>query len=104
LAKQYALDGIMVGRGIFKDPFVFSAQDSWQTFTPTQKLEMYKDHVELFQETWQTGERPVPTLNKFCKMYVQGFDGAKELRENLMAADSVPDLLQKLRAALNESS
>jgi hypothetical protein len=37
-------------------------------------------------------------------MYVQGFDGAKELRENLMAADSVPDLLQKLRAALNESS
>ena len=38
-------------------------------------------------------ERAIHTLNKFCKIYVNGFDGAKELRETLMAANSTDELL-----------
>ncbi len=39
------------------------------------------------------------TLNKFCKVYISGFDGAKELREQLMHCQSTDELLGKLAAA-----
>ncbi len=99
LAKKYGLDGIMVGRGIFHDPFVFSAKSEWENYTREQRIELYKKQVTMFAETWPNGERNIQTLNKFCKVYINGFDGAKELREQLMKAGSAEALLQILNAA-----
>lgn len=99
LAKQYGLDGIMVGRGIFHDPFVFSANSEWANYTHQQRIDLYKKQVSLFGQTWRSGERNIQTLNKFCKVYINGFDGAKELREQLMQADSAEALLTILNAA-----
>jgi tRNA-dihydrouridine synthase len=96
LAKQYKLDGIMIGRGIFDDPYAFSSKSPWHEMTERQKLDLYTKHVKLFAKTWPNGERKLHTLNKFCKIYVNGFDGAKELREQLMAAKSTDELLQNL--------
>lgn len=96
LAKEHGLDGIMIGRGVFHDPFVFALDSPWETWTPEQKKELYKKHVQLFADTWQNNERKLVTLNKFCKIYINGFDGAKELREKLMVADSADLLLQIL--------
>jgi tRNA-dihydrouridine synthase len=98
LAKQYGLDGIMIGRGVFHDPFVFADTSPWASYTKAQRIGLYRHHVELFAETWQHNERPTQTLNKFCKIYIQGFDGAKELRERLMAANSTGELLGILSA------
>lgn len=97
LAEQYGLDGIMIGRGVFQDPFVFAEQSPWSSITKEQKIELYTKHVKLFVDTWQAGERPVHTLNKFCKIYINGFDGAKELREQLMAAQHTDELLSLLQ-------
>jgi tRNA-dihydrouridine synthase len=98
LAKKHGLDGIMIGRGVFHDPYVFAANDlggsPWDAIAPADRIVLYRRHVELFQNTWQHNERPVRTLNKFCKIYVNGFDGARELRDELMAADSTEQLLQ----------
>jgi tRNA-dihydrouridine synthase len=94
LTGRYGLDGIMVGRGIFHDPFVFSGNPT--ELSEIERRDLYRRHVELFATTWQPGERPIKTLNKFCKMYIQGFDGAKELRERLMAANSTDELLNLL--------
>lgn len=96
LAEQYSLDGIMIGRGIFEDPFVFAQQSPWANYTKQQKMDLYRKHVELFAKTWQNGERRLHTLNKFCKVYINGFDGAKELREQLMNAQSTEELLSLL--------
>lgn len=96
LAQQHKLDGIMIGRGIFHDPFAFAQDSPWSQYTPEQKLALYRKHVKLFAETWQEGERPIHTLNKFCKTYISGFDGAKELREKLMNAHSADELLALL--------
>lgn len=92
LAEQYKLDGIMIGRGIFEDPFVFAKKSPWQDYTRQEKLDLFKSHIELFAKTWQNNERRLHTLNKFCKIYVNGFDGAKELREKFMAAQSLDEL------------
>ena len=37
---------------------------------------------------------PIQVLNKFCKIYISGFDSAKELRERLMASKSADELLK----------
>lgn len=98
-AEQYELDGIMIGRGIFHDPYLFAEQSPWSGFSAEQRVDLYKKHVQLFANTWQARERAVHTLNRFCKVYIQSFDGAKELREHLMAANSTDELL----AILNQT-
>lgn len=100
LAAKYNLDGIMIGRGIFQDPFAFAARSLWTTYTREQKLTMYARHVHLFTQTWQPSDQSIHTLNKFCKIYVNGFDGAKELRERFMNAKSAPELLHFVEDAL----
>lgn len=93
LAKQHVLDGVMIGRGVFNDPYIFAAQSGWSICTPQDKMALFRRHIELFAATWQHGERPVYTLNKFCKLYIQGFDGAAALRAELMSAGSTEELL-----------
>lgn len=96
LASQYGLDGIMIGRGIFQDPYAFAAESPWENVPKDERVALYRQQVELFAQTWQQGERNIKTLNKFCKVYISDFDGAKELREKLMAADSTDELLALL--------
>jgi len=98
LAKRYKLDGIMIGRGIFQDPFVFAEHSPWPDYTVEQRIRLYEKHIRLFADTWRAGERPIHTLNKFCKIYINGFDGAKELREQLMTADSLENLTKQILA------
>ncbi len=98
LAEACGLDGIMIGRGVFHDPYVFASDSPWEDCSRSEKIDLYRRHVELFAQTWQPGERNVHILNKFCKVYINGFDGAKELREQLMAANSTDELLELLHA------
>lgn len=96
MISKYGLDGIMIGRGVFNDPFVFAKESTWESVPKEERIAMYRRHVELFAKTWTNNERPIHTLNKFCKVYINGFDGAKELREVLMNCDSTDELLAKL--------
>ncbi|CAN5174391.1 tRNA-dihydrouridine synthase [soil metagenome] len=96
LAEEYGLDGIMVGRGIFHDPFLFSDKSEWDNYGRDQRIALYVKQVSLFAAAWPNRERNIQTLNKFCKVYINGFDGAKELREQLMNAGSADELLQIL--------
>jgi tRNA-dihydrouridine synthase len=93
LTKKHQLDGVMVGRGIFHDPYLFAENSPWPQKDKQERIALFRKHVELFAETWPDGERQLPGLNKFCKIYINGFDGAKELREQLMHARSTGELL-----------
>ena len=97
LAEQYKLDGIMIGRGVFHDPYMFENisgnQSTWELLTKKDKLSLYTKHVKLFADTWLDAERKIATLNKFCKIYVNDFPAAKELREKLMNASTINQLL-----------
>lgn len=99
LARQCKLDGIMIGRGIFQDPYAFAGQSPWMQKTREERIALFRKHVELFAATWTNGERRVAPLNKFCKVYINHFDGAKELREQLMACQSTDELLDILARA-----
>lgn len=103
LAAQYGLDGVMVGRGVFHDPYLFAPASPWEHKTRDERIQLYAKHVQQFAKTWQDNQRPVHTLNKFCKIYIQSFDGAKELREKLMAAPDAASLQIMLEHALADS-
>lgn len=99
LAKKHQLDGIMIGRGIFNDPFVFAQNSPWQSWTPQQKIELFKKHINLHIKTYKDGERRFETLRKFCKVYINGFDGASELRAKFMETNQPRQALAILENA-----
>lgn len=105
LAERFNLDGVMIGRGIFQDPFVFAKKSPWAEYTQEQRIDLYTEHVKLFAKTWKDSGRKYQTLNKFCKIYISGFPGAKEYREHLMSAQTFDELLDMLnnRSMLNMS-
>lgn len=96
LAAEHGIDGVMIGRGVFHDPYAALSESLWMSKTKAEKLDLYRLHVELFRQTWGD-DRPMVLLNKFCKTYVNGFDGAKELRAKLMHCETIDELLDKLK-------
>lgn len=96
-AKRYGLDGIMVGRAIFSNPWFFDPSVDSLTKTPEEKIKLLKKHLEFFTELWGTGKH-FDVMKKFFKVYVSGWDGAKELRIKLMAAKNKEDVDREIAA------
>lgn len=87
--SQYGTDGVMVGRGIFKNPWMFSAELSPRS--THEKMDTLRNHMLLFEKAWQ-GERPFVMLRRFFKIYASGFEGASDLRNQLMQAQNYPEV------------
>ncbi len=80
--KKYGTDGYMVGRGIMSNPWLFSGTED---ISVQERLDTLIKHCELFERVW--GERKNFNITKkFVKAYINGFDGAAELRQRLMSA------------------
>lgn len=96
-AKQYNLDGIMIGRGIFKDPWLFNQNHNGEDITMEEKAKKLLEHVELFEKTWGK-QKHFPIMKKFFKCYVHGIDGAAEIRTKLMECNSADDVKKTLES------
>lgn len=99
-AKTYGVDGIMIGRGVLKDPFVFATDSPWINYSPADKIKLFIRHIELFKQNWPNGERKIVQLFKFAKLYINNFDGASELRSELMNIKSIEQALTILNSSL----
>ena len=99
-ASQHKLDGIMIGRGALKDPFVFSKDSPWQTYNPKDKIKLFIKHIDIYNSNWSESQRKVVKLFKFAKLYINNFDGASELRTELMSAKTTEQALTILNAAI----
>jgi len=86
--KQTKIDGVMIGRGVFHDPYIFNSKDSIATKTKTQKLNLLKRHLDIYEATWGK-DKSYHLLKRFFKIYVNGFHGALNLRIKLMATGSI---------------
>lgn len=88
LAAEYGLDGIMIGRGIFRDPFVF---DHDTNNDKNRRIKLFDRHIDLFIESWGAQKNP-STLKKFAKMYIQGFEGASAIRAEIMSMTTLTEM------------
>lgn len=124
--KHPEVDGFMIGRGVFQNPYCFT------NHTPTRKelMELLKMHLDLYEEHAnqvlrnlsesrrdRRGAAPVTTggrdpvseklrlarssyepLKHFFKIYVNNFPGAKDLRAKLMETHSVAEARAIIKA------
>ena len=96
IAANPGVDGVMIGRGVFHNPYAFEhepRQHSREELLGLLRLQL--DLYDTYRE--QTG-RPFDTLKRFFKIYVRDFDGASQLRDRLMHLHSTDEV----RAVLDE--
>jgi tRNA-dihydrouridine synthase len=91
LAAETRVDGLMIGRGIFHDPFTF-AKDP-QDHEPAEMIRILLRHLDLYEQ-WGTS-KSFQTLKKFFKIYVHSWPGAAELRAELMEC-TAPDQVRAI--------
>ncbi|OGD67406.1 hypothetical protein A2442_02780 [Candidatus Campbellbacteria bacterium RIFOXYC2_FULL_35_25] len=99
--EETGVDGIMIGRGIFGNPWLFSEID-WGNLPVREKLKVALEHTKLFEKIFgETKEnkkifgkraRNFALMKKHYKAYINGFEGAKELRVKLMGTNSVEEV------------
>ncbi len=117
-------DGVMIGRGIFGNPWLFSEHVP----TTEEKLLVCIEHTKVFEELFGSsvipatepesmnagfrvkpgmteGKRikPFEVMKKHFKAYVNGFDGAKELRMKMMEAENVTEIEKLVEDFLKSS-
>jgi len=94
LVEEYGVDGIMIGRGIFANPYAFTAG-----YTPNREeiLDLLNYHLDLFDKYNEELEpRSFDPLKRFFKIYVREIPGAAELREKLMHTKSTQEVREIL--------
>lgn len=94
LAKQTGVDGIMIGRGVFHNPFAFAPVDTQYTRDDLLQLMLY--HMDLYDQ-YIRPDRSFRPLHRFFKIYVKDFDGASDLRVKLMETNNTDEVRALIR-------
>ncbi|HDZ6658681.1 TPA: tRNA-dihydrouridine synthase [Staphylococcus aureus] len=103
LAEKYGIDGVMIGRGIFHNPFAFEKEP--REHTSKELLDLLRLHLSLFNKYEKDEIRQFKNLRRFFKIYVRGIRGASELRHQLMNTQSIAEaraLLDEFEAQMDE--
>lgn len=114
LAREYpGVDGWMIGRGVFENPYCFTEHQ------PTQRelLDLLRLHLDLFDQEdarlrkWRLEQGVNPELAErglafeplkhYFKIYVRDFEGAAELRARMMDCRSTAEVRAVLDGANN---
>lgn len=96
LADQYGVDGVMIGRGIFHNPFAFEKEAL--EHSPKELLELFEYHLDLYDHYTEIESSLHKPLHRFFKIYIREFNGAHDLRTALMATKTTQDVRDILRA------
>jgi len=112
--EETGCDGVMLGRAIFGNPWLFSGQGrtlsrgegggqgrtlSMNTskihrdkgiVNPEDRLKVLLEHVRLFDKLLG-GYKSFAVMKKHFKAYISGFDGAQEIRAKLMETNSLSE-------------
>ncbi len=87
-------DGVMLGRGIFGNPWLFSGEDESPSLTTV--ISVLSEHIVLFEE-YLGDIKNFHIMKKHFKAYLHGFDGAKEMRKILMETNTSDEALAILK-------
>jgi len=85
--EKYKLDGIMIGRGVFGNPWLFNSDVKKEDLSPKEVARVMLEHTKLFEELY-TGIKSFAVMKKHFGAYVAGLPKAKELKTALMLTNS----------------
>jgi len=103
-AIKYGCDGVMIGRGIFGNPWFFSSKEKYEP-SVSEKLKVLIEHTQIFdKEHLKPKHKNFAVMKKHFKAYVNGFKGAKELRIELMETENSKQVEKIINDFLKKNS
>ncbi len=97
--KLSGVDGVMIGRGVFGNPWIFSKEA--REVSLHDKLIVLRHHVELFEKIFGK-TKDFSVIKKHVRGYVHGFDGAKEMRSEIMESKTASQMMQVLETLIQK--
>lgn len=81
--QTYGVDGVLIGRASFGDPWVFG------TKTPENPAAVALEHAQLFEQAYGANPRySFLPMRKHLAWYIKGMPQAREIRSRLVRANS----------------
>ncbi|DBA01266.1 TPA: hypothetical protein N0F65_010858 [Lagenidium giganteum] len=95
-AKQkvdtYGVDGVMLGRALFGNPWLFHGYEGTAHVSVRDKLLVMRKHTQYFEELLSRPQLVgFPRMKKFYGSYFRGIPNARNVREKLAAARTPED-------------
>jgi len=87
--EESGVDGVMIGRGIFQNPWFFNPEKS--EISKEERIEKLLQHTRLFEKNW-LGKKNFNILKRFYKIYLNSFEDAAKLRADLMNSKGYHDV------------
>lgn len=94
--QEYGVDGVMIGRGIFNNIWMFKTDHPDYQASLHERFSLLLTHLDLFHQTWGTTQN-FAIIRKFVKAYINGFNSASEIRQELMTCQSYEELKQAIQ-------
>lgn len=94
-AQAYAIDGVMIGRGVFGNPWAFARRK--RNITPQERMRALYEHTKLFEKTF-AGKKSFSVMKKHFKSYTLALPHAHVLRSALMQTSSAAAVKKVLLA------
>lgn len=89
-------DGIMIGRGVFTNPFCFEKEP--REHSRDELIALMEYHLDLY-EKYELA--PYDPLKHFYKIYINNFPGASDIRAQLMQTKSITEARELIRGVKN---
>lgn len=100
LCETYGADGMMLGRAIFGNPWLFNRHVERDNLPVRERLRVLLQHCHIFEEVYG-GVKQFAVLRKYFKSYVSGMPDAKELRARLLSSHTVSEVEETIAAYLD---
>jgi nifR3 family TIM-barrel protein len=91
---MYGVDGVLIGREAWNNPWVFSGKSINEVPFKVKKDTLLK-HIELYIQVY--GSENIFELRKFFKTYINGFNGASKVRQEMMKIEDGKELIEYVK-------
>ncbi|MBU0667881.1 tRNA-dihydrouridine synthase, partial [Patescibacteria group bacterium] len=93
--KEYGVDGFLIGRAAFGNPWIFQVKGP--EIMLRDRIKAAIKHSELYEEIF--GNKHFVHMRKHLAWYLKGFPGAGEIRKKLMQTSSAQEVKEVLQYA-----
>ena len=97
LARGSGMDGVMLGRAIFGNPWLFDETRRPEDISIKERLATMVEHATLYEELF-AGKKPFLLMRKHLQAYCAGFRGAKDFRVGLQSINCAQDVIDAVTA------